>query len=629
MLEKAKNRKIFYFFLFIILGINLFISPSIAATYTIYRTNSCTINDIVSGGEYLSWYFTDTDGSSISSPIPNYFGVDIGSSATVLNEFTILSRGVLEFNTSSVLESNIESIYLNAYVSSYQDNGDFGDLDIVFTGFSPASPILTVSDYNNFDTNNYGEIDISDNKATGWKNISIDTSWFSNEDKIYLGLRLDCDISQTPEAFSYNKRSYYTFDYLTGPPDKRAYLVINTEDKNCDIDVSPTSGASPLAVSFTDKSSGFTEGVDLVYLDYGDGNSYSGTYPGYDSTRNYIYLDAGTYNYSYRITNDGNNYYSNGTVTVTGDSTVNFQVIVRGLNGAYIGDATVNIWYDSGTMIDSDITDDFYGSADFYVNPSRYVNGNVTKDGYYTSNFTYYVCPTGYCSNEVWITLYTVNETPGSGDEFGNYLVTFKNANSGVPVPYSNIEVYSDSGYTTLYYDEYSNLDGVWTGLVPMNIDLYYKYPETTSYYSQSWSYNLTSSPAYKTVNLIPKSGATSTATLTPTTTITIITPTVTYTYNDSNLSALNVKEKFTNLLVLAGFQNAESADLIFAMIIVLGCTALIGWITLSGSGAGMGAIIGFVFSLGLGLIPLWLLISAVFLGCLYLALKLFGETGE
>jgi hypothetical protein len=103
----------------------------------------------------------------------------------------------------------------------------------------------------------------------------------------------------------------------------------------------------------------------------------------------------------------------------------------------------------------------------------------------------------------------------------------------------------------------------------------------------------------------------------------------VTYTYNDSNLSTLNVKERFTNLLVLAGFQNAESADLIFAMIIVLGCTALIGWITLSGSGAGMGAIIGFVFSLGLGLIPLWLLIAAIFFGCLYVALKLFGGSGE
>ena len=120
-----------------------------------------------------------------------------------------------------------------------------------------------------------------------------------------------------------------------------------------------------------------------------------------------------------------------------------------------------------------------------------------------------------------------------------------------------------------------------------------------------------------------------STVTPTPTTIIPTYTPIVTYTLNEGNLSTLNVKERFTNLLVLAGFQNAESADLIFAMIIVLGCTALIGWITLSGSGAGMGAIIGFVFSLGLGLIPLWLLIAAIFFACLYVALKLFGGSGE
>jgi heme/copper-type cytochrome/quinol oxidase subunit 4 len=42
-----------------------------------------------------------------------------------------------------------------------------------------------------------------------------------------------------------------------------------------------------------------------------------------------------------------------------------------------------------------------------------------------------------------------------------------------------------------------------------------------------------------------------------------------------------------------------------------------------------MGAIIGFVFSLGLGLIPLWLLIAAIFFACLYVALKLFGGSGE
>jgi hypothetical protein len=585
MLEKAKNRKIFYFFILIVLGVSLFFSPVSAATHF------PPLNPSFETGDGTSW---DTFNPYVAVSGSHAFHGDygVGKSYTTGNgKFTILtiSQKTMSINTG-------DKMYV-WYKSNLPVTSSYGSdsIRILYggSGVYSDSPM------------------INDNKwriaAFTWTGANISSAAFQlNVVATFAG-------GGGPWTIS--------LDYFTDT-DVNPLM-------NADIDVSPSSGASPLAVQFTDKSTGFTEGVDTIYLNYGDGNSYSGTYPGYDATRNYIYLDAGTYNYTYKVTSSGSDYYSNGTVTVTGDSTVNFQVIVRGLNGAYIGNATVNIWYDSGTMIDSDITDDFYGSADFYVNPSRYVNGNVTKDGYYTSNFTYYVCPIGYCPNEQWITLYTVNEPPGSGDEFGNYLVTFKNIVTGENVGYSNIEVYSDSGYTTLYYDEYSNAGGVWTGLVPMNIDLYYKYPETTGYYSQSWSYNLTSSPAYKIVNLIPKSGATSTTTPTPTTTTTTITPTVTYTYNDSNLSTLNVKERFTNLLVLAGFQNAESADLIFAMIIVLGCTALIGWITLSGSGAGMGAIIGFVFSLGLGLIPLWLLIAAIFFGCLYVALKLFGGSGE
>jgi hypothetical protein len=579
MLEKAKNRKIFYFFIILVLGFSLCFSPVSGKLVTISETvTGGTSSTYAAGVSSMSFSVANItplfDLISIQF-IPESGGTIPGNGTDVSVTLKDGGCGVTQTYGSGKITWNSSSILLT--VDTWSLAGDEGSHQIYMcSGYFPAGTFYYTT-------------------ASG----SIVTA------------------RNIEKAVNLRGTTYITYDD-------------GTPEYDAEIDVSPSSGASPLAVSFTDKSSGFTEGVDLVYLDYGDGNSYSGTYPGYAATRNYVYLDSGTYNYSYRIKSpEDDYYYDNGTVTVTGDSTVNFAVLVRALNGSVIGDATVNIWYDNGSMSDSELTDDFYGTADFYVNPSRYVNGNVTKDGYYTSNFTYYVCPTGYCSNEVWITLYTTNETPGSGDEFGNYLVTFKDAVTGEEVGYSNIEVYSDSGYTTLFYDEYSNALGVWTGLIPMDVIYYYKYPETTSYYSQTWSYNLTSSPSYKTVNLIPKSGATSTTTPTPTTTTTAITPTVTYTYNDSNLSTLNVKERFTNLLVLAGFQNAESADLIFAMIIVLGCTALIGWITLSGTGAGMGAIIGFVFSLGLGLIPLWLLIAAIFFGCLYVSLKLFGGSGE
>lgn len=583
MLEKAKNRKIFYFFILVILGFSLFISPVFAANEPNYISDPLS-PDGTSGGSFTACV--------VNVAMENVYRIEY------------------EIN-----KTNTPDAYLTA-------NCGLKSGDMVSFGTVPNSYTSIGSGRITFDSDSFviDEIDWPENYTSGNQLLIVKygSRWWDCP-----ALSMSYNVGVAPGS------PYFGQTGIIFPNGITRTWADPYIPQSANITITPSSGASPLAVSFTDKSLGFTEGVDSVYLDYGNGESFSGLYGGYDTTRNYIYLDAGTYNYSYRLTNSGINYYSNGTVTVTGDSTVNFQVIVRGLNGAYIGNATVNIWYDSGTMKDSDITDDFYGSADFYVNPSRYVNGNVTKDGYYTSNFTYYVCPTGYCNNEVWITLYTTNETPGSGDEFGNYLVTFKDAVTGEEVGYSNIEVYSDSGYTTLFYDEYSNALGVWTGLLPMDIVLYYKYPETIGYYGQTWSYNLTSSPSYKTVNLVPKSGATATVTPTPTTIIPTYTPVVTYTLNEGNLSTLNVKERFTNLLVLAGFQNAESADLIFAMIIVLGCTALIGWITLSGSGAGMGAIIGFVFSLGLGLIPLWLLIAAIFFGCLYVALKLFGGSGE
>jgi hypothetical protein len=627
MLEKAKNRKIFYFFIFIVLGVSLIIPPLSATTYSMSSGVGIGYEGLPVSWSTIRGYSTGTVYSNSGDYISIVKAVAF-SSWDNPNTFTKLWRVIIAINTSSMSDGYNQINPVLWLKQGSTDSTQFsGDRTIHIVKVDPT-PVGSTADYNNFDfSQSYGYFTIG-SLSNSFLAVNISEDFpFNTEGITYFGLVLGDDMNNTmPSPWGATANAQVAFDRSPAP-----YLTVDSEEpaQDCNIEASPENGPSPLAVSFTDKSEGFTEGVDLAYLDYGDGNSYSGTYPGNGATRNYIYLDAGTYNYSYRLTHSGTNYYSNGTVTVTGDSTVNFQVIVRGLNGAYIGNATVNIWYDSGTMIDSDITDDFYGSADFYVNPSRYVNGNVTKDGYYTSNFTYYVCPTGYCNNEVWITLYTLNETPGSGDEFGNYLVTFKNIVTGESVGYSNIEVYSDSGYTTLYYDEYSNAGGVWTGLVPMNIDLYYKYPETTGYYSQSWSYNLTSSPAYKTVNLVPKSGTTSTVTPTPTVTVTTITPTVTYTYNAGELDTLNVKERFTNLLVLAGFQNAKSADLIFAMIIVLGCTALIGWITLSGSGAGMGAIIGFVFSLGLGLIPLWLLIAAIFFACLYVALKLFGGSGE
>jgi hypothetical protein len=628
MLEKAKNRKIFYFLVFIVLGFSLCF-PIVSATSYFTLTDT----------EFKKHQYSSAAGASYSTLHDAISATSLSSGFEVTidcddetDKYNILNRAYVKFNIAGYDVNDISSAILSIqFDQAYHYISDTDEIRIV--AFQPTSTTVSVDDYNNYNTSillSNSEI-TTYNATIGWNNFTIDLDaleliWKDYTDTLYFGAILDSDkINVVPGYISgiSNQANHVRAS------DFKLYLTLSdAPDVDTDIIADITSGETPLDVTFTDNSSGWKESYPYptYILYFGDGTSISGErqYTGEHWYHEYsTEYDSRIFNVTYIITDGVYSDTDTEFITVS-SNTDNFYVHVSGLNTAPISGANVSIWY-NGEYQDSEASSSI-GKAYFTIPENRLITGTVTKPGYQDATFSQYV---GTTDTFKVVTLYLDNETEGSGDLYGNYIVTFKDVVTGVNVGYSNIEVYSDSGYTTLYYDEYSNAGGVWTGLVPMNIDLYYKYPETTSYYSQSWSYNLTSSPAYKIVNLIPKSGATSTTTPTPTTTTTTITPTVTYTYNDSNLSTLNVKERFTNLLVLAGFQNAESADLIFAMIIVLGCTALIGWITLSGIGAGMGAIIGFVFSLGLGLIPLWLLIAAIFFACLYVALKLFGGSGE
>jgi hypothetical protein len=639
MLEKAKNQKIFLFFVFIILGFSLFI-PFVSATITtesFTRTKSGYLTKSINTANWSSGVMAISAGSD---PTELNF---IQSGPTAKQYYYVqVCRGFLIFNTTSLPDDvYILDAYIRADISAKNDLDS--DAQFSFVTFTPDSYTdLVKADFNNFGNSVEYTYYADDYISVGLSNISIPHFLINNDGYTGIGIRFESDrltelnfpsTSYYPNFAAPSKTSSDSFG-MAFSPSPILYITYTDEPPVtyiANFSVSITSGESPLYIEVQDTSSNFPEEYPYptYIIDFDDGTSFEGDRQYTGEEWFHTYENPGIYTISYNITYDGTSYYKSQTITVTeGES--NYIVQVHGLNTNPIGGANVSIWYD-GSYKTSRGTYDETGNAYFNVPAYRFVNGSVTKPGYQTAYFDTYIYPE---NNLEFVTLYTDEEIPGSGDAYGNYIVTFKDISDGSSVAYSNIEVYTDSGYTTLFQDEYTNKDGIWTGVVPLNTTLYYKYPETIEYYSQIWSYNLTSpdgswQTAFKTVNLIPKSGATSTTTPTPTTITTTITPTVTYTYNNSNLSTLNVKERFTNLLVLAGFQNAESADLIFAMIIVLGCTALIGWITLSGSGAGMGAIIGFVFSLGLGLIPLWLLIAAIYVACLYVALKLFGGSGE
>jgi hypothetical protein len=602
MLEKAKNRKIFYFFVFIVLGISLFISPVFGLCEESYPLPANTQNYAWSGPDY---------------PYDGHGFLFHNQSEWMNVEVCRIEGYVLATNWNS---ASFNGMIGNPYTGTAQlrtasSGGGIkvADLDWTFTyvNASYGKILFTLTNFNNTIFNS-----VTTNKMTYFYSTSGEKITPNRRNRYGLS-----DLVSHQVDFSLGGSG--TVPIASGV----VYYSSYDAEKIANITLNLHSGEAPFTVNVSDSSSGFSEVYPYAYyiLDFGDGESFTGDWQYSGEWWKHEYDVPGTYVITYNIVDTDDMVYTDSeTITVT-DTIANYYVHVVGLNTAPIGGANVTLWY-NGVLQDYEGSSYSTGKAYFEVPNYRVINGTVTKPGYQIATFSNYIQ-----NFDTWniVTLYADNETPGSGDSYGNYIVSFRDALTGDSVPYSNIEVYSDSGYTTLFYDEYSNNEGVYIGLLPMNVTYYYKYPETISYYSQSWSYNLTSSQAYKTVNLVPKSGATSTVTPTPTVTDTTITPTVTYTYNTGNLSTLNVKERFTNLLVLAGFQNAESADLIFAMIIVLGCTALIGWITLSGSGAGMGAIIGFVFSLGLGLIPLWLLIAAIFFACLYVALKLFGGSGE
>jgi hypothetical protein len=624
MLEKAKNRKIFYFFILIVLSLSFLTFPVLGITEIFEHTTSGTLYYGGYGSSY-TWSAIHNAASATSEDTSNIQPYLRAASTT--NYWMTMGRGYLIFNTSSLPDSiEITDAYI-IFENAIQKWTGLGNSNVTLVYFNTASPTNpSTADYNDFGTNIIGQKLLSTWTTGGdyWQQIDIDDySVISQTGYTQLGLRLDDDLYNSPGWASGKVYTGITIANSVSGQTIKLYVTYNevSEAPEAIIESDKTSGSTPLTVTFNDDSINFNESepYPIYTLTTGDGASYSGEriYPGQSWI--HTYNAPGTYEVNYTITQNGTAYTDLLNITV-GAYVDNYNVIVSGLNGEYILNATISIWY-NGEDKGSELTD-ISGNAYFTIPPYRFVNGTVTKSGYQTASFDTYIYPE---NNFELVTLYLNNETIPGGDVYGSYIVTFKNALTNELIPNINVKVYSDNTYTSLIYDEYSNSAGLWHGAHTMNYTYYYRTSETTSYYSYSWNNNLTSSPTYRTVYLVPKTMPT--ATITPNPMITyeeeIVIPT--YTYNEGNISTLNVKERMTNLLVLAGFGNADNIDLIFAMIIILGCTCLVGWITLSGSGAGMGSIIGFVASLGLGLIPLWILIAAFFLGSLYIALKLFG----
>ena len=253
-----------------------------------------------------------------------------------------------------------------------------------------------------------------------------------------------------------------------------------------------------LDVTFTDNSTGFKEFYPwpTYVIEFGDGDTFNGDrqYTGDNWFHQYDY--AGTYTVNYTITQDSVDYTDTETITVGGALT-NFYVQVGGLNTNPISGANVTIWYDG-------VYQDHYGTnvngrSYFDVPSGRLVNGTVSKTGYQTASYSQYVS-----TWDTWsiVTLYTDNETPGSGDEYWNYIPTFRDASTNNLIYPTFINVYLDSGHTQLFTSEYTTT-GTWTGLLPNNTPFYFS-AEAGSYITKNWSKTLSGASVAENILMVP-----------------------------------------------------------------------------------------------------------------------------
>lgn len=309
--------------------------------------------------------------------------------------------------------------------------------------------------------------------------IGYATNAYSPDEDLYLRMRA---------YVAMDTSTYHYIDNVT---------LYNWVDKSASFVASPTSGNEPLKVTFQDTSTGFPEEYPYpaYQISFGDGyfasgdRQYTGEYWFHEYT-------AGNYTVYYNVTYDGTTYSDSETITVS-ETSANYEVTVHGLNTAPIEGANVSIWYD-GSYQDSEGTSS-QGIAYFEIEPYRWVYGTVTMPGYYNATFDTYIYPE---DNFESVTLYTLNETPGSGSEYGNLITTFRNADDNSIITYVPISVYSDSNYSSLFFED-TALSGVWTALMPMNITYYYDV-DMYGYLPIQWEYNLTANPSYLTKYLSP-----------------------------------------------------------------------------------------------------------------------------
>jgi hypothetical protein len=387
----------------------LLVCPIIADTsVTLDEYSLCTVAKQGDGTDPWTTLQSATTGSSSSCGSPNYAYMRIPATA-ITSEYAQFARGFITFNTNigptNEWKSGILSIKVSAPLDDFNSNLSIG------LAYPDTPGTVGNSDYNNWDTSEYGEIDISGMSEGNWYNITIDVSDFSNVGYTVLSALAAIDKYNTPPAW---------------------ISAAETRVKIIDAKLYGTYGA---------------------------------------------------------ITTP--------TPTPTIPPTANYEVIVHGTNTEPISGAEVTLWYD-GILQDTSTTGSS-GIIYYDVPLYRWVNGTVTKSGYQNATFSQYI---NYWDTWSSVTLYTDTETPGTGDEYWNYVVTFRDASTLATLTNVKIDVYTDSGRTDLFLSDNAPY-GVWTGLLP-NDTTYYFTASAANHVNATWSYTLSGASVSVYKDLIP-----------------------------------------------------------------------------------------------------------------------------
>jgi hypothetical protein len=423
----------------------------------------------------------------------NYGVALLLQSHSTTDKWRQIERGYFVINTTGIPPGEVATS-ARIYLIPSHPVDNFGDQKIGVYAMTPASYSSPANgDFSDFGSVTLGNVSFSSlsNGVTFY--IDFDPSIITTNGYTAIGFRTESDGENSPPAWQNNKAASTAFTFVN--------LTIETGvEYNADITAVPASGNCPLAVTFTDNSDGFPESApyDSYSLSFGDGSYWQGEWQYSGEYWFHTYHYPGTYNYSYAITDDGTNYYSNGTITVS-NSTSNYYVEVHGLDTSPISGANVTIWY-NGELQDWEGTSEI-GRSYFDVPANRWVNGTVSKTGYQTASYNQYIS-----TWDTWttLTLYADNETPGSGDEYWNYIVTFRDASTLATLTNVFIDVYTDSGRTDLFTSENAPY-GVWTGLLPNDTTFYFT-ASADNHLDLNWSYTLSGASVSVYKDMLPVS---------------------------------------------------------------------------------------------------------------------------